>query len=191
MKLLIFAILPIALAACSSHPPKKIVVASAAAPLSRRVADSSGLRMTEQLREYRFGRYVDSGDPLVMHDAHPVYRVEQPAAWNLRTGTTASRARSAPGAATSSNAQRDAELAELNKQRAATRAFTEQTKALNQRLAELGKAVEKTGEVAKQNVLLKQEMESIRARLDALQEQASDAISDAAPPPSAPQDDRW
>lgn len=191
MRLPILFALPLAFAACSSHPPKKIVVASSAVPLSRRVADPSGLRMTEQLREYRFGRYVDPGDPLVMHDAHPVYRVEQTAAWNLRADATTASTRPAPIAERTTATQRDAELAELNKQRAATRAFTEQTAALNQRLAELGKAVAQTSEVAKQSLVLKQEMAAVRERLDALQEQSQAQRPETGPNSTAPADDRW
>ena len=86
--------------------------------------------------------------------------------------------------------QRDADLAELNKQRAATRAFTEQAVTLNQRLAELTKAVAQTQEIAKQNVLLKQEVDSIRERLDTLQKQSGPTQADAVPRP-APQDDKW
>lgn len=147
--------------------------------------------MTERLREYRFGRYVDPGDPLVMHDAHPVYRVEQTAAWNLRGDALTRSPTPAPVADRPTGTQRDAELAELNKQRAATRAFTEQTAALNQRLAELGKAVAQTSEVAKQNLLLKQEMAAVRERLDALHEQSQTQRPETAPPPTAPADDKW
>jgi hypothetical protein len=43
----------------------------------------------------------------------------------------------------------------VNKQRAATRAFTEQTAALNQKLGELSQAVKQTEEIAKQNLALK------------------------------------
>ena len=178
-------------AACSSHPPKTIPVASTAAPLSRSVIDPSGIRLAEQIREYRFGRYVDSSDPLVMHDAHPVFRVEETATWNLRPASKAQSGRSGGTSPSPVASQRDAELAELNKQRAATRAFTEQTAALNQRLAELTKAVAQTQEVAKQNVLLKQEMASIRERLDALQDPSRRQQLDAVPRPSPTQDDKW
>lgn len=190
MKRSIILLISLAFAACSSHPPKKIVVADAAAPYSRRVADPSGLRLKENVREYRFGRYVDSRDPLVMHDAHPVYRVEETAAWNLRPGASSNPTSTLAPQPTPGAAQRDAERAELNKQRTATRAFTEQTAALNQRLAELTQAVAKTQEVAKQNVLLKHEMESIRARLDALQ-QAQRAHSAPTPGQTNPPEDQW
>lgn len=191
MKRLVISAIALALAACSSHPPKKIAIGDAASPFAQRVADSSGLRYAENVREYRFGRYVDPSDPLVMHDAHPVYRVEETATWNLRPTATPDSDRSASAPPIPGAAQRDAELAELNKQRNATRAFTEQTAALNQRLAELAKAAANTQEVAKQNILLKQEMESIRTRLDALQEQARRAQSESSPRPSASRDDQW
>jgi hypothetical protein len=188
MKPIVLLAFAFVFAACSSHPPKTIPVASTAAPLSRSVIDPSGIRLAEQIREYRFGRYVDSGDPLVMHDAHPIYRVEQTAAWNLRPASNAQSSRSGAAPPSPAASQRDAELAELNKQRAATRAFTEQAAALNQRLAELTKAVAETQEVAKQNVLLKQEMESIRERLDTLQQQSRHP--QPVPHPS-PRDDKW
>ena len=112
----------VVLAACASHAPKT-TAASSTAPISRSVTDPSGIRLAEQIREYRFGRYVDPGDPLVMHDAHPVYRVEQTAAWNLRPNSKTQSSRSSPAPPSAGSTQRDAELAELNKQRAATRAF--------------------------------------------------------------------
>ena len=190
MKPIVLLAFVFASAACSFHAPKTIPVASTAAPLSRSVTDPSGIRLAEQIREYRFGRYVDSSDPLVMHDAHPVYRVQQTAAWNLRSASKAQSGRSGATSPSPVASQRDAELAELNKQRAATRAFTEQTAALNQRLAELTKAVAQTQEVAKQNVLLKQELASIRERLDTLQKQSGHAQPDTVPHPSK-QEDKW
>ena len=56
---------------------------------------SNGLRTGDQLREYRLGRYVDARDPLVMHEGHPVYRVETSARWDLRpnNGAVTSAAR--------------------------------------------------------------------------------------------------
>ncbi len=75
------------LSGCSSthqHP-----VALRATPVGRPVS-SNGLRSEDQLREYRFGRYVDARDPLVMHEGHPVYRVETSAHWDLRPNNKSS-----------------------------------------------------------------------------------------------------
>lgn len=175
----------LALTACASRPPKAIVIT----PASRRVADASTVRLPERVREYRFGRYVDPGDPAVMHDAHPVYRVEDSAEWNLRPSPGGARSNSAPPVA-SSPPEKDAALAELNKQRAATRAFTEQTSALNQRLAELSQAVGQTKEIAKQNLALKQEIVALRDRMDALAQTPPSPPSRPAQP-SPKTDDKW
>ncbi len=175
------------LSACSSHPPKKISVAPAA-PVGRPVK-SDGLRFGDQLREYRMGRYVDARDPLVMHEGHPVYRVETAAGWDLRPGSSAARSRRATVTTTSVSAH-DAVVAEVNKQRAATRAFTEQTASLNQKLGELSEAVGQTQEIAKQNVELKRDVSALRQQLSALDTQLRDRKSPASSP-SPPPDDKW
>jgi hypothetical protein len=182
-------ILPLAFAlaftACASRPPKAIVIT----PSSRRVADASTVRLPERVHEYRFGRYVDPGDPAVMHDSHPVYRVEDSAAWNLRPSPSSARNNTAT-TVVGTSPEKDAALAELNKQRAATRAFTEQSAALNQRLAELAQAVGQTKEIAKQNLALKQEIVVLRDRMDALAQ--TPQIPPSRPAPPAPKsDDKW
>ena len=189
MKQIALVPLVVVVAACASHAPKTTPTASTA-PIARSVTDPSGIRLAEKIRKYRLGRYVDPGDPLVMHDAHPMYRIEQAAAWNLRPNSQTQSTPSSPVSPSPGATQRDAELAELNKQRAATRAFTEQASALNQRLQELTTAVAQTQEVAKQNVLLKQEMDSLRDRVDALQKQPRHAQPDVVPL-SSPRDDKW
>src|ERR1700720_312819 len=128
------------LAACASRAPRRVAVAPA--PAGQPVA-SDGLRTNEQLREYRLGRYVDARDPFVMHEGHPLYRVETSARWDLRpnNGAALPRRNTIQQPSVSAN---DAVVAEVNKQRAATRVFTEQTAALNQRLGELSQAAGKT-----------------------------------------------
>jgi hypothetical protein len=61
-----------------------------------------------------------------------------------------------------STSANDAAVAEINKQRAMTREFTEQAATLNQRLAELGKTVEQTQEITKQNLALKRDLAALR-----------------------------
>ena len=172
------------LVACAAHPPKKIAVAR---PVGEPVR-SDGLRTQEQLQEYRLGRYVDARDPLTMHESHPIYRVETSARWDLRpngNNLPNPRPRVAQSQSVSAN---DAVVAEVNKQRAATRAFTEQTAALNQRLTELGRAVEQTQEVAKQNLELKRDVATLREQLDAFDAKLREPKT-ASPSPSP--DDKW
>lgn len=153
------------LAACASRTLRPVTHIPTAPP-SRSVAAAT-LRAPEQVREYRFGRYVDPGDPLTMHEGHPVYRIETSAGWNLRPGTAATAPPPRERADAPSVSTHDAVVAEVNKQRVATRAFTEQAARLNQQLAVMSKATEHAEELAKQNVALKRELNTLRERMDA------------------------
>jgi hypothetical protein len=181
----LFLIPVVFLTACASHAHR---VAVAPAPAGQPVA-SDGLRTNEQLREYRLGRYVDARDPFVMHEGHPLYRVETSARWDFRPNNGASlpRRNVVQPASVSAN---DAVVAEVNKQRAATRAFTEQTAALNQRLGELSQAVGQTKEIAKQNLELKRDVATLREQLDALDVKLRERKPAPSSPSPSPQD-KW
>lgn len=170
---------------CAAHRPK--LAGTPPAPTGQPVS-SNGLRTEDELNEYRLGRYVDARDPLVMHEGHPVYRVESTARWDLRpnNGASLSRGDLVHPKAVSAN---DAVVAEVNKQRAATRAFTEQTAALNQKLTELSQAVGQTEEIAKQNLSLKKDVADLRAHLDALDAQLNQPKSAPSVQPSP--EDKW
>lgn len=172
--------------ACASPAPRKIAVAPP--PKGEPVA-SDGLRTDEQLKEYRLGRYVDARDPFVMHEGHPLYRVETSGRWDLRPNNGASLPHRNVVQPPSVSAN-DAVVAEVNKQRAATRAFTEQTAALNQRLGELSQAVGQTKEIAKQNLELKRDVATLREQLDALDVKLRDRKPAASSPSPSPQD-KW
>jgi len=186
---LIFILLPaICLAACASHPPRKIVIVPAVEP-SHFVRDNASVRIPEQIREYRFGRYVDPSDRLVMHEGHPVYRIERTNAWNLRPERNATPISSPESVQTGATQVNDGVLAEINKQKAATKAFTEQAAGLNQRLTELAQALNQTGQVAKQNMLLQQSITSLKTRLDELENRVRNASAKSSPkPPTAPEE---
>ncbi len=174
------------LSACASHPRKTVAVIPA--PVGRPVS-SDGVRTGEQLKEYRLGRYVDARDPFTMHEGHPLYRIETTARWDLRPNNRASLPRGQVVQAPTVSAN-DAVVAEVNKQRAATRAFTDQTAALNQRLTELGEAVGQTHDIAKQNLELKRDVATLRAQLDSL----AAKLRQSKPPTSSPSpspDDKW
>jgi len=141
------------------------------------------------LSEYRFGRYVDTRDPLVMHEGHPVYRIDETARWDLRPRNDAALAKNEEVVGPTASAN-DAVVAEVNKQRDATREFTEQTATLNQRLTELSKAVGQTEEIAKQNIELKRDLTALRQRLDALDTRTQDYKSSASQQPSL-SEDKW
>lgn len=175
------------LSACASHSTKA-PVALRASPVGQSVS-ADGLRLEDELKEYRFGRYVDARDPLVMHEGHPIYRVENSAHWDLRPNDKSASPRRNI-VQTPSLSINDAVVAEVNKQRAATRAFTEQTAALNQKLGELSQAVGQTEEIAKQNLALKHDVADLREHLDALDTQLHESKPLSSPQPSPPED-KW
>jgi hypothetical protein len=174
------------LAACASRPAKKITIIHTE-PSRSNVAP---LRLAENVREYRFGRYTDPRDPRVMHESHPVYRIETDANWNLNqsaSGVPLPKQSSVQR----SIASNDAVLAEVNKQRAVTKAFIEQTTTLNQKLGELSQVAGQSQEIAKQNLALKRDMTALQQRLDAVESQARErkVTSPAEPKPNA--EDKW
>lgn len=182
MKLLL--IIPVVfLAACASRPAKKITIIDTTAA---RVNAAPALRTAEQVREYRFGRYADSRDPLVMHESHPVFRVEETSRWNLRPDENSTASTKSKTVATN-----DAVVAEVNKQRAATRAFIEHTSTLNQKLGELSQAASQSQEIAKQNLTLKADVSALRTRLDEVESQVRTKRTDAATPAKPSAEDKW
>lgn len=82
----------VALTLCASceSPPKTAAVPAPPAPTTAPVsgtdldlANVEKIRVSETLKSYPVGRYVDPQDPNVMHEAHVVYRKEAGASWNL------------------------------------------------------------------------------------------------------------
>lgn len=64
-------------------PPVQTIAASPVSGTELDPANTEKLRHGETMRAYPIGRYVDPRDPNLMHEAHIVYRKENPAAWNL------------------------------------------------------------------------------------------------------------
>ncbi len=82
-------------------------------------------------------------------------------------------------------------VAEVNKQRAMTRAVTEQTATLNQRLGEMSKAAAQSQELATQGLTLKRDMTVLRERIDSLETQLRERkpLPAERTPPRA--EDKW
>jgi hypothetical protein len=125
-----------------------------------------------------------------MHDGHPVYRVETSAEWNLRPGNASLPAQRANVVAPSVSAN-DAVVAEVNKQRAVTRAVTEQATTLNQRLGEMSKAATQTQELATQGLALKRDMAALRERMNSFDTQLRERKPTATDRPQPRTEDKW
>ncbi len=190
MKHLLLTLPVILFAACASRTPKKIVIVPAAVP-SRSVDELESVRRAEQVRQYRFGRYVDPGSRLVMHEAHPVYRIEKSAGWNLRPDGSTQPTRTFASPAVSSASPDDAVIAEINKQKAATKAFTEQATTLNQRLTGLTEAVVQTKKMAEQQLLQQRDIAALKNRLNAVETERAATPSNAASKTPAAAEEKW
>jgi hypothetical protein len=94
MKTKTLLILPaLALAGCQAFnapvaksPPPAPAVEPAPAPVAGTQLDqknTDNVRVSEALKAYPTGRYVDPNDPNVMHEAHTIYRREAGPNWNL------------------------------------------------------------------------------------------------------------
>jgi hypothetical protein len=189
MKRLLLNLPIILLAACASRAPKKSLIVPAVTPGSS--IDEASVRKPEEIRQYRFGRYVDPGSRLVMHEAHPVYRIERTAGWNLRPDGTSASTRTLANAPVASPAPDDAVVAEINKQKAATKAFTEQTAKLNQRLSGLTEAVVQTKQMAEQQLLQQRDIAALKSRLNAVEKERAEKPASAASKPPAALEEKW
>ena len=179
------------LASCASHPPKKIVVVPAVEP-SRSVHSIATVRVPEQVREYRFGRYVDPGDRSVMHEEHPAYRIERTSRWNLRPDQTVALPTSlSVASAASAPVSNDAVVAEINKQKAATKAVADQAATLNQRLSGLSEVLGQTQQMAKQNLLLQRDIAALKDRLNAMEKELRDKPTGSVGRPAPAPEENW
>lgn len=179
----------ILLAACATRAPKKIVIVPAVA--SSRSVDEASVRKAEDVRQYRFGRYVDPGNRLVMHEAHPVYRIERTAGWDLRPDESSKSNRSLVNSPSAATPPDDAVVAEINKQKAATKAFTEQAATLNQRLSGLTEAVTQTRQMAEQQLLQQRDIAALKSRLNAVEKERADKPANAASKTPAAVEEKW
>ena len=131
------------------------------------------LRYPEAVRAYHVGRYVEPNNPLVMHENHPLYRVESMATWNLHPGP-GPQPQAATLAPMTNSAflpapWNDSVVAELNQQKQVTRAVTQEAQRLSATLQALNQAVTNTQEIARQNHLLRQQLGAAEKRLDTLE----------------------
>lgn len=133
----------------------------AVAPVSGTDLDQTNVekvRVSETLKSYPVGRYVDSTDPNVMHEAHVVYRKEAGASWNLNPNAP-TVVPLGPVLAVADPAKTPAPLpAELEQKMAEQNqlvaSLIEQNEALGKELGKLGKEIadlrQRQGSVAKE-----------------------------------------
>jgi Ni/Co efflux regulator RcnB len=143
-------ILLLIVTSCASRTKTQVTVRPMLVPA---VEPAESVRHTETVRAYHIGRYVDPNHPDVMHDQHPIFRVEARSRWNLKPGNLC-----APGAvllnppqdaAFSPTPASDAVAAEMNRQKEATERVMREASQLAQSYEELQKVIKDMSVVAK------------------------------------------
>ncbi len=176
--------LPFLLVACATKPSRIVDMTARSVPGTTLPSDGlESVRYAENIKTYPLGRYVDPNDRRIMHEGHSIYRVETTAKWNFHpnepvSGPVVHVRDSARAASPVGNEL----VAELNRQKEATKTVIQGGHVVSQKLGELTTALQKTQQVAVQNAQLKQEVNTTKQRLDALEEELRKQPTPTAPP---------
>ncbi len=154
----IFLPLLVAVAGCASKPQPRIVFEPPFPPPA--VEPVTSVRHQEVIRAYHLGRFVVPSQPDLMHEYHPIYRVEAYSQWNLKPGATDAAGavnpiNPPPSAAYSPPTTNDVVLAELKRQKDATERVMWEAHQLAKSYDELQKVLRDMQAVAKDHVTLK------------------------------------
>ena len=197
MKLALLLPLPLLLAACATKPVRSVEISPRTVPGTTLPGEGiESVRYAESIKTYPMGRYVDPNNARIMHEGHRIYRVETTAKWNLHPnepvvvplGPVAHVRDSARATAPVG----DELVAQMNQQKEATKAILQGGQAVSQKLGELAGKLQQTQELAAQNTQLKQEMNTARQRLDALEEslRQQQRAARTGPPTNGPKDEK-
>jgi hypothetical protein len=174
MKSFLTASLLILVVGCASHKGR----VSVHPLITPEIPATDSVRYQEAIKPYYAGRYVDGQS--TMHEAHTVYRMEQPAHWNLHPGqeeTVLVMPHALPNPANAPAPVSDDIVAELNRQKEITRSVTTEATRLTEILRQLSSAVAESKSVAQQNLVLRQQLTETQQRLSVLEKEIHDARS--------------
>lgn len=157
-------------ASCASQRATSLTVRPLIVPV---VESTDAVRYAEVIRSYHVGRYVDPNHPALMHEQHPVYRVEASTRWNLHPGPSSFAAPLNPplDAAFVSPPTNDIVLAELSRQREATERVMREAFQLARSYAELQKVIQDMTEVAKNHAWMRARLVSAEQRFSGIEKE--------------------
>jgi hypothetical protein len=170
------------LAACQ-HPPRFQVI-TVPAPTVLPTDQGQSVWFPDQIAPYSVGRYVDPRDHNVVHEAHTIYRREQTSRPNLSPPEALVFPPVASRSASNVTVMlRDALSAELNQQRAASRALIEQAQALDKYVRQLNAQTQDFREALQESARVRAQLQAISNRLEILEGQlrASPPLSSGPP----------
>ena len=196
MKLALLIPFPFLLVACATKPVRLVETSTRAVPGTTLSSDGvESVRYAENIKAYPLGRYVDPNNSRIMHEGHSVYRVETTSKWNLHPNELVSMPLGPVHVRDSARTTApigDELVAQLNQQKEATKAMVQGGQAVSQKLGELAGKMQQTQEIAAQNAVLKQEVNTAKQRLDALEEELrkQQRTARAPQPNDRPKDDK-
>ena len=192
MKTLALSLLLTLITGCSTRPAARVVFRSA--PPTSDPAEH--LRYGEVVRAYHVGRYVDPTHSSLMHEGHPLYRIEASPRWNLRNSnggaTTLGLLNPPRDAAYSQPQTNDVILAELSRQRDATERVMWEAFQLAGMYDQIKKAMADMSEVAKNHVWMRTRLSNAEQRVNEVSSElekvskALDPTPGRSPSPSNP-----
>jgi hypothetical protein len=170
----------LALAGCSSEavvekavPIQENQVAGTALDLQ----DTENVRYGEALKAYPVGRYEDPNNPYVLHEAHTIYRAEEPPRWNLNPNAPTA-VPLGPTVAVADPAKQTAALSgeleqKIAQQNQLLQATAEQNDRLSQEIDRMKAEASKAQAAATANEALQKQVADQQSQLDALKDQAT------------------
>jgi hypothetical protein len=178
---LIYLFIPLLFLGCSTEkplaetPPADPPAIVPGTALSLPNADD--VRNPEALKAYPTGRYEDPNDPSVMHEAHTVYRAEQPPTWNFDP-TVSTAVPLGPTVAVTDPAKDSGGMTgeleqKIQQQNQLLQATFEQNQRLTDELKKLQDDVAKTHEIITANDALQKQVTELQAQLTKLQQDLS------------------
>jgi hypothetical protein len=147
--------------------------------------NANDVRHSEALKAYPIGRYEDPNDPAVMHEAHVVYRAEQPPSWDFNP-TVQTAVPLGPTVAVNNPAKETTDMTgeleqKIQQQNQLLQATFEQNQKLANELKTLQDDIAQTRGLAAANATLQKQVADLQAQLTKLQQELT-AQSHPAPP---------
>lgn len=155
---------------CVSQRAPQLVVRPLLAPA---VDPTDAVRYPEVVRSYHIGRYVDPNYPILMHEQHPVYRVEVSTQWNLHPESLsfANPLNPPSDPAFVPPPTNDVVLAELSRQRDATERVMREAFQLARSYGELQQVIKDMTEVAKNHTWIRARLVSAEQRFAGIEKE--------------------
>jgi hypothetical protein len=158
------------LAACQSSPPYQVITVPPPGVLPTERGES--VWYPDQIAPYSVGRYLDPRDQDVVHESHTIYRREQTGRPNLTPPEALVFPPVASGSISNATVMlRDALTAELNQQRATSRALIEQAQGLDKAVRQLNTQTQEFRDTIQESARLRLQLLAVSNRLEILEGQ--------------------